>query len=323
MIGAIFKSGLLDQAWSNKLIADLNKARAKFETAWKAAREFLEQLHSIVDAVRRVARDLADLIGSARQVIRRIFRTRTTWHPPGKVFRDIDAPWCPEMVVIPPGEFMMGSTDTRRRGPQHVVRIAYPLAVGRYPVTFEEYDHFVRSKGRVQPGDEGWGRGRRPVINVDWEDARAFAAWLSVQTGQRYRLLSEAEWEYACRAGTTSRFWWGDEITPEKANYGTNVGRTSEVGSYLASPFGLYDMHGNMWEWVEDRWHDSYDGAPDDGSAWTAGNDPRWVVRGGSWGNSREVLRSAVRVRYDTAYRGADVGFRVVRTLTVQPAARP
>ena len=242
---------------------------------------------------------------------------------PGKVFRDIDAPWCPEMVVIPPGEFMMGSAESEKERPQHVVRIAYPLAVGRYPVTFEEYDHFVRSKGRAQPGDEGWGRGRRPVINVDWEDAKAFAAWLSVQTGQRYRLLSEAEWEYACRGGTTTRSWWGDQITPENANYGRNVDGTSEVGSYHANPFGLYDMQGNVWEWVEDRWHNSYDGAPDDGSAWTAGSDSRRVVRGGSWGNSQGVLRSTVRVRYDTAYRGAGVGFRVARTLTVQPAAGP
>ena len=190
------------------------------------------------------------------------------------------------------------------------------MAVGRFPVTFEQYDHFARSSARDPLRDEGWGRGRRPVINLDWEDAGAFAAWLSVRTGQRYRLLSEAEWEYACRAGTTTRYWWGGEITPKNANYGKIVGQTSEVGSYPANPFGLYDMQGNVWEWVEDRWHDSYNGAPDDGSAWTAGNDPRRVVRGGSWGNSPKVLRASVRVRYEAAYWGAGVGLRVARTLS-------
>ena len=194
------------------------------------------------------------------------------------MFRDKDEPWCPELVVIPPGEFMMGSTEAEREWaiklgaqqewverekPQHSVRIAYPLAVGRYPVTFEEYGYFARTTGRAQPSDEGWGRSRRPVINVDWEDAKFFIAWLSVQTRQRYRLLSEVEWEYACRARTTTRYWWGDEITPESANYGRNVGKTSEVGSYPANHFGLYDMHGNVWEWVEDCWNDSYEGAPE------------------------------------------------------------
>jgi formylglycine-generating enzyme required for sulfatase activity len=242
---------------------------------------------------------------------------------PGTVFRDKDAPWCPEMVVIPPGQFLMGSTEAEKERPQHPVRIAYPLAVGRYPVTFEEYDLFARSTGRTQPEDEGWGRGRKPVINVAWEDARTFAAWLSVRTKRHYRLLSETEWEYACRAGTTTRYWWGDKIEPEHANYGKGLGKTSEVGSYPANPFGLYDMQGNVWEWVEDRWHESYEGAPANGSAWTAGNDSRRVVRGGSWGNSPKVLRAAVRVRYEADYRGPGVGFRIARTLSCSESRAP
>jgi formylglycine-generating enzyme required for sulfatase activity len=153
------------------------------------------------------------------------------------------------------------------------------------------------------------------VINVEWEDAKSFVVWLSVQTGQSYRLLSEAEWEYACRAGTTTRYWWGDEITPESANYRKNESKTSEVGSYPANPFGLYDMHGNVWERVEDRWHDSYDGAPDDGSAWTAGNDPRRVLRGGCWDYHPQDLRSALRYGYYTNSRVNYIGFRVARTL--------
>jgi formylglycine-generating enzyme required for sulfatase activity len=248
---------------------------------------------------------------------------------PGRVFRDVDAPWCPELVVIAPGEFMMGSTEAERKWaieqsaqrewvewerPQHLVRIAYPLGVGRYPVTFDEYGHFARTTGRTQPSDEGWGRGRRPVINVDREDAKTFVAWLAVQVGHAYRLLSESEWEYVCRAGTTTRYWWGDEITPENANYGTKVGKTSDVGKYPANPFGLCDMHGNVWEWVEDRWHDSYHGAPDDGSAWIAGSDSGCVVRGGSRDNVRR-LRSASRYRVWPDFQGNYLGFRVARTL--------
>jgi formylglycine-generating enzyme required for sulfatase activity len=126
------------------------------------------------------------------------------------------------MIVIPPGEFRMGSPESEGdwyefEGPQHLVRINYPLAVGRYPLTFEEYDHFALTVGREQPGDEGWGRGRRPVINVSWDDAKAYVAWLVSITGQTYRLLSEAEWEYACRAGTTTRYWWGDEFCTRQA----------------------------------------------------------------------------------------------------------
>jgi formylglycine-generating enzyme required for sulfatase activity len=178
---------------------------------------------------------------------------------PGTVFRDIDEPWCPELVVIPPGEFMMGSPEGEEdreeaEGPQHLVKIGYPLAVGRYPLTFEEYEHLARTTGRELPSDEGWGRGRRPVINVSWVDATAYTEWLSLEFVRPYRLLSEAEWEYACRAGSTTRYWWGDDISPEYANYGEEVGKTSEVGSYPANPWGLYDTHGNAWEWVEDCW---------------------------------------------------------------------
>lgn len=115
------------------------------------------------------------------------------------------------------------------------------------------------------------GRGRRPAINLSWYDAKAYVEWLAGEARQPYRLLSEAEWEYACRAGTTTRHWWGDVTTSENANFGQNVGRTSEVGAYPANPWGLYDIHGNVWEWVEDAWHGSYDGAPDDGGAWVQG----------------------------------------------------
>ena len=237
---------------------------------------------------------------------------------PLSAFRDIQAPWCPEMVVIPPDEFMMGRPEGEEaygnERPQHLVKINYWLVVGRYPIIFDEYDHFAETTERELPIDDGWGRGRRPVINITWHDAKAYVQWLEFQTDHHYRLLSEAEWEYACRAGTTTRYWWGDEITPEQASYGENIGRTSEVGTYPANPWGLYDMHGNVWEWVEDRWHDTYHGAPDDGSAWTTGS--RSVVqRGGSWQHEPTHLRSASRTSESPRIRDPDSGFRVARTL--------
>ena len=227
------------------------------------------------------------------------------------------------MVAVRAGSFMMGSTEAERQWamgqgaarkwvdvekPQHRVQITKPFAVGKYEVTFDEWDACVKSGGcnGYKPSDEGWGRGRRPVINVSWDDAQAYVAWLSKKTGQPYRLLSEAEWEYAARAGTTTRYSWGDDITPEKANYhGSNVGKTTEVGSYPANPWGLHDMNGNVGEWVEDCWNESYEGAPSDGSAWTSGDCSRRVLRGGSWGDGPVNLRSAYRYGDNTDFRNA------------------
>lgn len=251
---------------------------------------------------------------------------------PLQVFRDIDAPWCPEMVVIPAGRFVMGSPpneDERNdeEGPQHFVIISEPFALGRYPVAFNEYDEFAASTGRPPPGDEGWGRGQRPVINVSWDDAQAYVDWLSQRTGKPYRLPSEAEWEYACRAGTTTPFHFGPTISTDQANYdgtgtygagqtGVYRGRTVPVGSFPANAFGLHDMHGTVWEWCADVWHDSYAGAPSDGSAWIEGGEQdRRVVRGGSWDGLPVILRSAFRNWIGRVGWGGLVGFRVSRTL--------
>lgn len=242
--------------------------------------------------------------------------------PDFAVFRDIDAEWCPEMVALPAGEFLMGSPENERErqereGPQHRVTIGYRLAIGRYPVTVEEYEHFCDATGGQKPDDEGWGRGRRPVINVSWDDAQAYCAWLAKETGRGYRLPSEAEWEYVCRAGTTTRYAFGDNITTKDANFGFNLGKTTEVGAYPPNAWGLHDMHGNVWEWAADVWHEDYQGAPVDGSAWmTGGDQTRRVLRGGSWYNSRYFVRSVFRGRYLTGNRYNFVGFRVARTLT-------
>ena len=365
---------------------------------------------------------------------------------PGTRFRD--CPECPEMVVAPAGSFMMGSPwwEIFRwpcEGPVHEVTMAHPFAVGVYEVTFEEWDACVSGGGcgGYQPDDAGWGRGRRPVVNVSWEDAKAYVEWLSGKTGEGYRLLSESEWEYVARSGTDTRyFWWGDEIGLNRANgeacveffidgrgedaqmharwegppldekawdggwpdpeamerdsrwrdwvmwavsweqaqryvewlsrktgegyrllllkawewdevahAGTGTGhfwwgnesggrnrancgavfaeieggapfagpcRTTPVGSFPANPFGLYDVHGNVWELVEDRWHDTYHGAPSDGSAWESGKCGKRVMRGGSWRNDAPDLRSARRESRSTSSRGNAVGFRVARTLT-------
>jgi formylglycine-generating enzyme required for sulfatase activity len=211
-----------------------------------------------------------------------------------------------------------GFTDER---PFHEVRIARRFAVGRYPVTFEDYDAYCDATGQPPPEDGGWGRGRRPVINVSWKDARDYANWLSAETGnvgdERYRLLTEAEWEYACRAGTRTSYSWGNrEPTERDANFGRNVGRTMEVGSYPPNPWGLYDMHGNVWEWTRDVKAGRYKGAPVDGSAW--GKRPELgnrVLRGCSWYFYQWHLRSPSRFGSDHDNRIVYIGFRLARTL--------
>jgi formylglycine-generating enzyme required for sulfatase activity len=237
------------------------------------------------------------------------------------------------MVVVPAGKFVMGAPDNEEgrsadEGPQRTVTIGAPFAVGKYEVTFAEWDACVSGGGCThKPDDAGWGKGRRPVINVSWKDAREYVGWLSKTTGQPYRLLSEAEWEYAARAGTTTPFHTGPTITTKQANFdgnhtfgGSAKGeyrqKTVEVGS-LKSPngFGLHDMHGNVWEWVEDCWIDSYKGAPSDASARTTActDSSRRVLRGGSWGSYPGFLRSADRGGDTSDYRNIDDGFRVAR----------
>ena len=236
----------------------------------------------------------------------------------------LQMPILPEMVVIPGGSFRMGCVSgldcQDDEKPVHQVRVA-SFELSKYEVTFEEYDRFTDATGRRRADDEGWGRGRRPVTNVSWEDAVAYAEWLSAQTGERYRLPSEAEWEYAARAGSTTKYSWGNEIGHNRANCNAcgsqwDGEKTAPVGSFSPNAWGLHDMHGNLWEWVQDCWNGSYQGAPADGSAWTRGDCERRVLRGGSWGSKPGYLRAAYRYRYTTGTRSNYFGFRVARTLT-------
>ena len=247
------------------------------------------------------------------------------WFLPGagKVEGFKDADFAPEMVVVPAGEFWMGSKDAEGdpdERPRHKVTIPKPFAVGRYAVTFDEWDAAVAGGGvQHKPSDQGWGRGGRPVIDVSWEDAQAYIKWLSSKTGQPHRLLSEAEWEYCCRAGTETAYSFGNSITKAQAQFSEgsygSAGKTVEAGSFPANSFGLYDMHGNVWEWCQDCWNENYHNAPADGLAWTTGDRGRRVLRGGSWYDCPRYLRSADRSWNGADNRGNSCGFRLARTL--------
>ena len=258
--------------------------------------------------------------------------------PAGTIFRDCEI--CPEMVALPGGLFMMGSPPGERdrhdkEGPAHEVSIG-AFAIGRYEVTRGEYAFFVHETGYASEegcyvsGKTVWQMDRskswrdpefrqsdrHPVVCVSWPDAKAYAAWLSQRTGWRYRLPSEAEWEYAARAGITGPFWFGKRIRRNQANYWRRVKATEAVGSYTANSFGLFDVHGNVWEWVEDCSTKSYVGAPADGSAWISKSRCRYrIMRGGSWNNPPSALRSAYRVGFRTTAHNYTVGFRVARKL--------
>jgi formylglycine-generating enzyme required for sulfatase activity/uncharacterized caspase-like protein len=240
---------------------------------------------------------------------------------------------CPEMIVVPPGSFTMGSPPgeagrAANEGPENRVTFARAFAAAKYAVTFEEWDACVDGGGcnGYRPADEGRPRGHFPVVNVSWEDATAYAAWLSKSTGKPYRLLSEAEREYVTRAGTTTPFWFGPSISTKQANYdgstaygGGDKGefrqRSVPVDSFAANSFGLHQVHGNVNEWVTDCWRSTYQETTPDGSASTAGDCGRRVLRGGSWYDGAQELRAAARIGFYPGYRSNKIGFRVARPL--------
>ncbi len=279
----------------------------------------------------------------------------------GQSFKDCAD--CPEMVVVPAGRFMMGSTQAdvdalvkefgkdnekyfKWETPQHRVTIAQPFAVGQFSVTRGQFAKFVKATGYkaeegclTAAGTRRWVKSEKPswrsprfdqgddhpVVCVNWNDATAYAHWLSKSTGRAYRLLSEVEFEYAARAGTTTQFWWGNAISTSQANYdntltyvggakGAFLEKTMPVQSFQPNPWGLYQVHGNVWSWTQDCLNDSYKDASTDGSAWTSGDCERRLIRGGSWLNNPEGLR-ADRGAWNYSYhRNLTDGFRVART---------
>ncbi len=257
----------------------------------------------------------------------------------GRKFRDCEV--CPEMVVVPAGAFAMGSPSGESgryadEGPRHQVKMWYPFAVGVYEVTFEEWDACVDAGGcgGYVPDDKGWGRGKRPVINVNWNDAQAYVQWLSNKTSAEYHLLSESEWEYVARAGTNTARYWGESSSAQcrYANGADETARryhsnwpveacddghyhTAPVGTYTANAFGLYDVLGNVWEWTQDCWNDNYSNVSGDGSARESGDCSMRVLRGGSWVSGPRFLRSAYRIGETSELRDSGLGFRVARSL--------
>ena len=239
---------------------------------------------------------------------------------PGTFLRD--CPDCPEMVVVPAGSFVMGSNGRHKyERPAHQRIIAKSFAIGRFEVTFDQWTACVSGGGcATEPDDHKWGRGRRPVINVTFADVEEYLAWLSTKTARAYRLPTEAEWEYAARAGTTTQFWWGDEVGINKANCRNcespwSAKGSGPVGSFEANPFGLHDTSGNVWEWVADCWHPSHVDAPSDGSARLDGACRNRVMRGGSWYYFSNNSRSAWRFKNDARVKSYGIGFRVARDL--------
>ena len=294
-----YNPGSSDGVFGSKTRAAIRAWQSEHGLAGIAAEGFLS------------AQERDNLLASCRDMARDV----------GQRFRDCEV--CPEMVVIPSGSFNMGEVvkDQRfylwKQVPVHRVIISQPLAVGVYEVMFSEWDACYQNGG-CSHNPEGFRRNRRPVINISWNDAQEYVAWLSRRTGENYRLPSEAEWEYFARAGTTTRYHFGNTISTRQANFGYAEQSAVSVGSYPANAFGLHDVHGNVAEFTEDCAHDDYTGAPSDGSAWfedQLGICRNRMVRGGSWGEFEWNIKSSDRYAMFFNDRYSEVGFRVVRTI--------
>jgi formylglycine-generating enzyme required for sulfatase activity len=233
--------------------------------------------------------------------------------------KDCDA--CPVMVALNPAPYTMGSngSDPSER-PAHKVSLHTPYAIGKFEVTVDQWDQCVKAEVCPNVPSEAGSSGNQPMRDVSWDEAQLYLKWLSTVSGKPYRLPTEAEWEYAARGGTTSKYWWGDEM---KAGNSSCKGcglpwqedRPPPVGSFSANQFGLHDMNGSVWEWVADCWHPSYKGAPGDGSAWAEPSCQSRVIRGGSWREDGSYMMSTTRFKYDASVRQSQNGFRVARSL--------
>ena len=345
---ALARKQVLREQLQARRDADAKKAREEQEEQQRKAAQLkaeaayrLEQDRHRKQQAARNAAELAALIPTATSPVA----------DPSGILRDrfIDGTGTgPDLVLIPTGRFQMGSPEHEhavaikagaqknwldRENPQHWVGFEQPFAMGRFPVTVGQWRQFVRDTGWESQSDTDWRapgfaqNDEHPVIGVSWADVQLYLRWLSGKTGQVYRLPSEAEWEYACRAGTKTAFSFGDGITTEQANYdgnytyngsprGAYLQGTNKVSAFQPNPWGLFDMHGNVWEWTQDVVHDNYVGAPVDGSAWEQGGDPvRRILRGGSWLYNPRYLRSSVRNGFSAVLANDIVGFRVARKL--------
>jgi formylglycine-generating enzyme required for sulfatase activity len=228
----------------------------------------------------------------------------------------------PTMVNIPAGTYEMGSPGSSGNldeRPRHTVEVAR-FAIGKHEITFTQYEKFAAATRREIPDNQSLDKRTHPVIFVTWDDALAYTRWLSDQTGETYGLPSESQWEYAAGAGARSSFWWGYEEEPNRAHcFGCETGldprSPTRIGSFPANPFGVYDMNGNVAEWVQDCWHDNYNGAPSTGEAWEGGDCAMRVVRGGSYSTPALSIRHAKRDRFKSDARYDNIGIRVVRQL--------
>jgi formylglycine-generating enzyme required for sulfatase activity len=285
---------------------------------------------SVQSTLPATAEDLKDL-----RLTRPLSRNEEIAVRPLDQFKECEK--CPEMIMVPASHFLMGAKDGEAarspdEGPQHEVSFARPFAIGRFTVTMSEWDACVAAGGcSYRPVDQGWGRGRQPAINLLWDDAKAYVAWLSRTTGRLYRLPSEAEREYVARAGTTTAYWWGDAFASAQANCAPSdrelipasaddlqpiAGtRPLPVQSFAPNPWGFYQVHGNVYDWVEDCWNGNYDGAPSDGSAWTNGNCDVHVLRGGAFSRAAQTARSAARLWSGSPNRMTYMSLRVARTM--------
>ncbi len=329
-------TGKADQVLINSLQAAYNE---KDQAAWNAAQgditklqsyannypdgQYINQVDSKINQVQQAIADaeaekqrLAKLAADKKAEDERKRQAQIAAEKArvGKTFADCSD--CPTMVYLPSGSFQMGSNEADNEKPIHTVNIQQ-FAMGQSEVTFAQWDACYNAGGCSEKADdEGWGRGNRPVINVSWNDAQEYTKWLSQKTGKSYRLPSESEWEYAARAGSRTKYSWGDSISCSQARYvyfDCDSNSTKPVKFYDKNAFGLYDMHGNVWEWIEDKWHDNYNGAPTDGSAWTSGGSTYRVLRGGSWVNALNDLRSAFRGGNSTTTRVKFYGFRLAQ----------
>jgi formylglycine-generating enzyme required for sulfatase activity len=326
----------IDVAAVRRHVEEIEQLSAAFSDTAAAMRRVLA--HGVQEAAGALRLSVGVAVAIVRRLVSRLIGAKS--RPPRSGDLIHDAPFAPQLLVVPAGEFMMGSPEGEGdddERPRHKVTIKDAFAVGLCPVTRGEFAAFIGAKNhKIELGAYVW-NGREwkedpskswrdpgfrqdddhPVACVNWHDAQAYVAWLKERSGGKpYRLLSEAEWEYCCRAGTTSAYSTGESITPAQANFGQDAKGTTSVSKFPPNPWGLCDMHGNVWEWCEDNWHGDYNGDPlTDGSVWRGWNTSLRVLRGGSWGSLPQFLRSAGRGRDPADVRSGGIGFRVARTL--------